>query len=54
MKVLVVDDEKVVRDGCHRVLSAKGFDKLSGLYIPQLVQALCFVGQFVRGPAQLI
>ena len=26
MKVLVVDDEKVIRDGCHRVLSAKGFD----------------------------
>jgi signal transduction histidine kinase len=28
MKVLVVDDEKVVRDGCRRVLSAKGYDVL--------------------------
>ncbi len=25
-KVLVVDDEKVVRDGCHRVLSGKGYE----------------------------
>jgi signal transduction histidine kinase len=25
-KVLVVDDERVVRDGCHRVLSGKGYE----------------------------
>jgi two-component system phosphate regulon sensor histidine kinase PhoR len=25
-RVLVVDDEKVVRDGCHRVLSGKGYE----------------------------
>ena len=28
IKVLVVDDERVVRDGCHRVLTGKGFDVL--------------------------
>jgi len=28
MKILVVDDERVVRDGCHRVLTGKGFDVL--------------------------
>jgi signal transduction histidine kinase len=26
IRVLVVDDEKVVRDGCHRVLSGKGYE----------------------------
>ena len=25
-RILVVDDEKVVRDGCHRVLSGKGYE----------------------------
>jgi signal transduction histidine kinase len=29
IKVLVVDDEKVVRDGCHRVLTGKGFQVLT-------------------------
>ena len=29
IKVLVVDDEKVVRDGCHRVLTGKGYEVLS-------------------------
>ena len=29
IKILVVDDEKVVRDGCHRVLTGKGYDVLS-------------------------
>ncbi len=28
-KVLVVDDERVVRDGCQRVLSGKGYDVLT-------------------------
>ena len=28
-KILVVDDEKVVRDGCHRVLTTKGFEVLT-------------------------
>lgn len=28
IKILVVDDERVVRDGCHRVLTGKGFDVL--------------------------
>jgi signal transduction histidine kinase len=28
-KILVVDDEKVVRDGCHRVLTGKGFEVLT-------------------------
>ena len=27
--ILVVDDEKVIRDGCHRVLSGKGFEVLT-------------------------
>jgi two-component system phosphate regulon sensor histidine kinase PhoR len=27
-KILVVDDEKVVRDGCHRVLTGKGYEAL--------------------------
>ena len=29
IKVLIVDDEKVVRDGCRRVLIAKGYETLS-------------------------
>jgi two-component system phosphate regulon sensor histidine kinase PhoR len=29
IKVLVVDDEKVVRDGCHRVLTGKGYQVLT-------------------------
>ena len=29
IKVLVVDDERVIRDGCHRVLSGKGFDVIT-------------------------
>jgi len=29
IKILVVDDEKVVRDGCHRVLSGKGYEVFS-------------------------
>jgi signal transduction histidine kinase len=29
IKVLVVDDEKVVRDGCHRVLTGKGYRVLT-------------------------
>jgi two-component system phosphate regulon sensor histidine kinase PhoR len=29
IRVLVVDDEKVVRDGCHRVLTGKGYAVLS-------------------------
>jgi signal transduction histidine kinase len=28
-KILVVDDEKVVRDGCHRVLTGKGYEVFS-------------------------
>ena len=28
-RILVVDDEKVVRDGCTRVLTGKGFDVLT-------------------------
>ena len=28
-KILVVDDEKVVREGCHRVLTGKGYEVLS-------------------------
>jgi signal transduction histidine kinase len=28
-KILVVDDEKVVRDGCHRVLTGKGYEVLT-------------------------
>jgi len=28
MKVLIVDDERVVREGCHRVLTGKGYDAL--------------------------
>ncbi len=28
IKILVVDDERVVRDGCHRVLTGKGFEVL--------------------------
>ena len=28
-KILVVDDEKVVRDGCHRVLSGRGYEVLT-------------------------
>ena len=28
IRVLVVDDEKVVRDGCQRVLTPKGYDVL--------------------------
>ena len=28
-KILVVDDERVVRDGCHRVLTGKGFEVVS-------------------------
>jgi two-component system phosphate regulon sensor histidine kinase PhoR len=28
-KILVVDDEKVVRDGCHRVLTSKGYEVLT-------------------------
>jgi two-component system phosphate regulon sensor histidine kinase PhoR len=26
IKILVVDDEKIIRDGCHRVLTGKGYD----------------------------
>ena len=26
IKILVVDDEKAIRDGCHRVLTGKGYD----------------------------
>ncbi|NQT57197.1 MAG: response regulator, partial [Desulfobacteraceae bacterium] len=26
IKILVVDDEKSIRDGCHRVLTGKGYD----------------------------
>jgi len=29
IKVLVVDDERVVRDGCHRVLTGKGYQVLT-------------------------
>ena len=29
IKVLVVDDEKVVRDGCHRVLTGKGYEVIT-------------------------
>ena len=29
IRVLVVDDEKVVRDGCRRVLTDKGYEALS-------------------------
>jgi signal transduction histidine kinase len=29
IRILVVDDEKVVRDGCHRVLTGKGFEVLT-------------------------
>jgi len=29
IKILVVDDEKVVRDGCNRVLTGKGYEVLS-------------------------
>lgn len=29
IKILVVDDEKVVRDGCHRVLTGKGFEVIT-------------------------
>ena len=29
MKSLVVDDEKVIRDGCHRVLTGKGYEVLT-------------------------
>jgi signal transduction histidine kinase len=29
IKILVVDDERVVRDGCHRVLTGKGFEVLT-------------------------
>ncbi len=29
MKILVVDDEKPIRDGCERVLSSKGYDVLA-------------------------
>jgi len=29
IKILVVDDEKVVRDGCHRVLTGKGHEVLT-------------------------
>ena len=29
IKILVVDDEKVVRDGCHRVLTGKGYEVLT-------------------------
>jgi signal transduction histidine kinase len=28
-KILVVDDEKVVREGCHRVLTGRGYDVLT-------------------------
>lgn len=28
-KILVVDDEKIVRDGCHRVLTGKGYEALT-------------------------
>jgi DNA-binding NtrC family response regulator len=28
-KILVVDDEKVVRDGCHRVLTGRGYEVLT-------------------------
>ncbi len=28
VKILVVDDEKVVRDGCHRVLTGKGYKEV--------------------------
>ncbi|UCF83930.1 MAG: response regulator, partial [Desulfobacteraceae bacterium] len=29
IRILVVDDEKIIRDGCHRVLTGKGYDVLS-------------------------
>ena len=29
VRILVVDDEKVIRDGCRRVLSGKGYDVLT-------------------------
>ncbi|MBN1847154.1 MAG: response regulator [Deltaproteobacteria bacterium] len=29
IKILVVDDEKVIRDGCHRVLNGKGYQVLT-------------------------
>lgn len=29
IKILVVDDEKVIRDGCNRVLSGKGYDVIT-------------------------
>ena len=29
IKILVVDDEKVVRDGCHRVVTGRGYEVLT-------------------------
>ena len=29
IKILVVDDEKVIRDGCHRVLTGRGYHVLA-------------------------
>ena len=29
IKILVVDDEKIIRDGCSRVLSGKGYDVIT-------------------------
>ena len=26
IKILVVDDEKVIRDGCHRILTGRGYE----------------------------
>lgn len=47
-KILVVDDERVVRDGCHRVLTGKGFTVLSAENGEQAMDVL------VREPVDII
>ena len=29
IKILVVDDEKIIREGCNRVLTGKGYDVIT-------------------------
>ena len=30
IRVLVTDDERPIREGCHRVLTGKGYDRAPG------------------------
>ena len=47
IKVLVVDDEKVVRDGCRRVLTGKGYQVLTTENGQQAMDTLTCAGRVI-------